>query len=286
LEIQCSLSNYREIFVNKKILLNEILNIENLDNVKIRFNIMVDDNWNPIELFKNNDIESLLNGQYWNYNKKKSYKNGQITIGLILLNKKDNLWLLFHIGKITKDLNIFNGTGYEYETLSEYDKYFGRLIVRFKNKSQNMIRKAESVISDCEVEQILPNIFNNDIFPGYDNVNISWEELSNIILKENWKTALQNQKGVYLITDISNGKMYVGSAYGENMILGRWESYVKTYHGGNVGLKKLNNEHIKQNFRYSILDIFKSTVEDKLIIARESWWKTVLHTRKFGYNEN
>ena len=286
MEIQCSLSNYREIFVNKKILLNEILNIENLDNVKIRFNIMVDDNWNPIELFKNNDIESLLNGQYWNYNKKKSYKNGQITIGLILLNKKDNLWLLFHIGKITKDLNIFNGTGYEYETLSEYDKYFGRLIVRFKNKSQNMIRKAESVISDCEVEQILPNIFNNDIFPGYDNVNISWEELSNIILKENWKTALQNQKGVYLITDISNGKMYVGSAYGENMILGRWESYVKTYHGGNVGLKKLNNEHIKQNFRYSILDIFKSTVEDKLIIARESWWKTVLHTRKFGYNEN
>jgi hypothetical protein len=56
---------------------------------------------------------------------------------------------------------------------------------------------------------------------------------------------LQNQKGVYLITDISNGKMYVGSAYGENMILGRWESYVKTYHGGNVGLKKLNDDHIK-----------------------------------------
>ena len=272
--------------MQSKILLNEILKIENLGNVKIRFNLMVDNNWNPIEFFKNNDIESLLKGQYWNYNKKKSYQNGQITIGLILLNKKDNLWLLFHIGKITKDLNIFNGVGYEYETLSKYEKYFGRLIIKFKNKSQNMIRKAESVIADCEVEQILPNIFNNDIFPGYDNVNISWEELSNIILKENWKTALQNQKGVYLITDISNGKMYVGSAYGENMILGRWESYVKTYHGGNVGLKKLNNEHIKQNFRYSILDIFKSTVEDKLIIARESWWKTVLHTRKFGYNEN
>jgi hypothetical protein len=272
--------------MKNKILLNEILNIENLDNVKVRFNIMVDDNWSPIELFKNNDIESLLRGQYWNYNKNKSYKNGQITIGLILLNKKDNLWLLFHVGKITKDLNIFNGIGYEYETLSNYEKYFGRLVIKFKNKSQNMIRKAKSVISDCEVEQILPNIFNNDIFPGYDNVNISWEELSNIISKENWKTALQNQKGVYLITDISNGKMYVGSAYGENMILGRWESYVKTYHGGNVGLKKLNNDHIKQNFRYSILDIFKSTAEDRLVIARENWWKSVLHTRKFGYNEN
>ena len=33
--------------------------------------------------------------------------------------------------------------------------------------------------------------------------------------------ALRNQKGVYLITDTSNGKMYVGSAYGDEMILNR-----------------------------------------------------------------
>jgi tRNA G10 N-methylase Trm11 len=271
--------------MKNKIVLNEILNIKDLENVKIRFILMSKNNWNPIELFKNDDIKSLLEAQYWNYSKK-AYKNGQTTIGFVRLNQKDNLWLLFHVGKIIKDLEIFNGMGYEYETLLDYKKYFGRLIIKFKNKSQNMIRKAESVISDCEVEQILPDIFNNDIFPGYENVNISWKELSNIISKENWKTALKNQKGVYLITDISNGKMYVGSAYGENMILGRWESYVKTYHGGNVGLKKLNNEHIKQNFRYSILDIFKSTVDDNIIITRESWWKTVLQTREFGYNEN
>jgi len=117
-------------------------------------------------------------------------------------------------------------------------------------------------------------------------VNISWSELSRVIIKENWKTALKNQKGVYLITDISNGKMYVGSAYGENMILGRWESYIKTYHGGNVELKKLSNNHIKTNFRYSILDIFKSTIDDTIIIARENWWKETLLSRKFGYNSN
>ena len=80
--------------------------------------------------------------------------------------------------------------------------------------------------------------------------------------------------------------MYIGSAYGENMILGRWQSYVKTGYGGNVEFKKLNFDYIKQNFRYSILDIFKSTVDDQLIIARESWWKSVLLTREFGYNKN
>ncbi len=261
-----------------RILLNEILKLDNLDNVKIRFNLMFGGNWNPIELFKNADFDTILNGHYWNYNKNKSYKNGQITIGFIRLNDKDS-WLLFHIGRITKDLNKLNGVGYEYETLSEYEKYFGRLIIKFKNKSQTMIRLANSVINECEVNQILPDTFDNDIFPGYEQVNVTWNELSRVVTKESWKTALQNQKGVYLISDITNGKMYVGSAYGENMILGRWKSYIKNGNGGNVGLKKLNFEYIKNNFKYSILDIFKSTVDDKTIIARENWWKETLQTR-------
>ena len=67
-----------------------------------------------------------------------------------------------------------------------------------------MIRNAESVMVDCEVAQILPDIFDNDIFPGYDRVNVSWKELSRVLEKDTWKTALQNQKGVYLIIDSSN----------------------------------------------------------------------------------
>ena len=243
-------------------------------------------NWNPIEIFKNNEIDTLIAGQYWNYSKNKSFKVGQITLGFIRIKSNENFWLLFHIGKITKDLNVFSGIGYEYQTLSEYEKYFGRLIIKFKNSSQNMIRKAESVINDCEVAQILPDTFDNDIFPGYDKVNISWGEMARVIEKDTWKTALQNQKGVYLITDISNGKKYVGSAYGENMILGRWKSYIKTGNGGNSGLKTVNFDDIKKNFTYSILDIYKSTTDDQIIIERENWWKVVLQSRQFGYNEN
>lgn len=266
--------------------LNDILKLENLENVKIRFNLMFGGNWNPIEMFKNNEMDDILGGHYWNYNKMKSYKNGQITVGFIRIKSNENLWLLFHIGRITKDLNIQNGIGYEYETLTKYEKYFGRIIVRFKNKSQNMVRKATSVIDDCEIAQILPDVFDNDIFPGYDKVNVSWNELSRVITKDNWKTALRNQKGVYLITDVSNGKMYVGSAYGDEMILNRWKSYVKNGNGGNKELKTLKFDHIKQNFRFSILDIFKSTTESEIIIERESWWKETLLSRRFGYNAN
>ena len=268
-----------------KIKLNDILRIENLENAKIRFNLQFGKNWNPIEIFKNGDITTMLNGHYHNYNKK-SYKVGQITIGLVPIKKKEDHWLLFHIGKVTKDLNKFNGIGYEYEDLPEYEKYVGRLIVKFKNKVQTMIRNAESVIDDCLVSQILPETFDNDLFPGYDKVNISWDELRRVIEKDNWKTALQNQKGVYLMTDISNGKKYVGSAYGQNMILGRWKSYIKNGNGDNKELKVLPFNHIKKNFKYTILDIYKSTTDDQIIIERENWWKEVLQSRKFGYNSN
>ena len=194
--------------------------------------------------------------------------------------------MLFHIGQVTKDLNILNGVGYEYQDLPEYEKYVGRLIVKFKNKAQTMIRNAESIIEDCYISQILPDTFDNDLFPGYEKVNVSWDELRRVIEKDNWKTAFQNQKGVYIMTDILNGKMYVGSTYGEHMILGRWRAYVNNGHGGNAGLKILPFNYIKHNFRYSILDIYKSTTDDQIIIDRESWWKKVLQSRKFGYNKN
>lgn len=271
---------------NHQVKLNDILQIKNLDNVKIRFNLMFDGNWNPIELFKEGKLDTILKGHYWNYNTKKSYKEGQITIGLIRIKPNEDLWLLFHVGKITKDLNKFNDVGYEYETLKEYRKYFGRVVVKYKNSSQTLVRLAHSVIDECDINQILPDIFDNDIFPGYENVNLSWGELSRVIEKSSWKTALQNQKGIYLITDTSNGKMYVGSAYGENMLLNRWQNYIKTRHGGNIQLKTLSQEHIENNFKYSILDIFKSTIDDTTIINRESWWKETLMTRVFGYNSN
>ncbi|WP_236013853.1 GIY-YIG nuclease family protein [Capnocytophaga bilenii] len=80
--------------------------------------------------------------------------------------------------------------------------------------------------------------------------------------------------------------MYVGSAYGKNMLLGRWKNYVTNGHGGNTEFKELPFEYIKQYFKYSILDIFKSTIDDQVIINRENWWKEILQTRSFGYNKN
>lgn len=274
--------------MENKILLNDLLNLKDLNNVKIKFNKENKDNddFDPIKHFKE-DMDRLLEGQFW-IGKTKRFKLGNISLGFAKLG--NDKWLLFHIGRITKVLDVNFKKGFEYDTLDEFKKYFGRLIVKFHNNSQNMVRNAEGLIQNLEVVEILPETFNDDDFPGYENINLEWSDLKRVSEKKDWKTALENQKGVYLISDIKTGKFYVGSAYGTNMILGRWRSYIKTGHGGNKELIKLvydkGFEYVKKNFKYSILDIYKSTTDDKIIIQRESFWKRVLLTREFGYNSN
>ena len=268
------------------ILINDILNLKNLENTKIRFlvpYVAPNQTVDPKKLF-NNDRKELLNWLFWNYGKKE-FKVGQTAIGFVKIEK--DKWLLFDISKINNDLNIFNGVGYEYEQIKEFEKYFGRVVIEYKNKVQTMCRKADSVIRDCKVLKILEDTFDDDnIFPGYENVSKSWKELQNILNKGAWKTALENQKGIYLITDKSNGKMYVGTATGDDMIYGRWSTYIKNGHGGNAELRTLDFSHIKDNFYYSILDIYKSNTLDEIIRERESWWKKTLQSKAFGYNKN
>jgi len=263
--------------------LNDLLQISDLSRLKIRMLTTYSNTTNPLDFFRSNNNEELMKWLIWNYSKK-SFKVGETVIGLLRL--EGDRWLLFNISKITKDLNTFSGPGFEYETVTQYKKYFGRVIVEYKNKAQTLIRKASGMLKDCTVAQIIEDKYEDEEFPGYEKVNISWAVMNRVLKKSTWKTALQNQKGVYLITDSSTGKMYVGSAYGKNMLLGRWEAYLRSGHGGNAELKELKLEYIRVNFRYSILDIFKSTVEDKFIIQRESWWKNTLMTRDHGYNKN
>lgn len=289
-----------------EIKLNDILRIENLDNVRIRLNLS-NNKWNALELYHSNPELMLIgnfhnsadrididkNGKQKDISGKIWFKENQIVIGLAQIKNDD--WLLIDISKITKSYNkVWDGktpvtlnTFYEFTKLTEFEKYFGRLVVKF-HKYQAFVTLKGNKIDNFIVKEILSNSLDQDLFPGYEDVNISWETMKRVLEKDTWITALENQKGVYLITDISNGKRYVGKASGKDMILGRWNSYIRTRHGGNVELKKLDFDHIEKNFRYSILDIYKSSTNDQIIDEREKWWKDVLLSRQeqYGYNKN
>jgi hypothetical protein len=80
-----------------------------------------------------------------------------------------------------------------------------------------------------------------------------------------------------------DGKGHVGSAYGEDNILGRWDYWVATGHGGNVLLR----ERSPENFTFSILEFVSQNLEKNEVIGLESSWKERLHTRSpFGLNDN
>ena len=71
--------------------------------------------------------------------------------------------------------------------------------------------------------------------PDWQELTLDWPQLA--LLPTAWQAALAQWRGVYLIIDQSDGKQYVGSAYGRENILQRWLGYARTGHGGNKLLK-------------------------------------------------
>ena len=50
--------------------------------------------------------------------------------------------------------------------------------------------------------------------------------------------------------------------------------------------KEKGFDYIKENFQYTILENYNSKVDDEYVLKRESYWKEVFQSRKFGYNKN
>ena len=230
--------------------------------------------------------KKFFNGQFkeWQEHQNKNNFTKKYILSLIYWGQDE--WLFAGVyEKISVRRNGKNEFFYETKISDIAAELVGRLIVGYKRGFRNSYPHLATCIDNIEILEIKREIEKN-LFPGYDKVNVSWQVLSGLINTDSWKTALENQKGVYLITNSDNGKMYIGSACGKDMLLGRWKNYIKNGHGGNVELKSLKFEYIKKYFRYSILETFKSTTDDGIILERESWWKDVLQSRKFGYNKN
>ena len=128
-------------------------------------------------------------------------------------------------------------------------------------------------------------------FKDYFDFILEFKELQEIVNNKykEWKLMLSATKGVYLISDTKTGKLYVGSAYGEEGIWGRWSNYVKTNGtGGNKQLKALvaGDKDYAFNFRFSILMLLPKTITPDQAIEKELLLKKKLGTNSFGLNNN
>ena len=113
----------------------------------------------------------------------------------------------------------------------------------------------------------------------------SLEELETLVKNDrpDWKAALENIKGIYLISDTKTGKRYVGSAYSDQGLWSRWSAYVASGHGGNVELRALIKnptlDYCRSHFRFAILEHRSSRTPDDVVLGREAFWKRILLTR-------
>lgn len=194
---------------------------------------------------------------------------------------------------------VLDGVGYNLEPLEQYSEYSKRLIVKLKKPIGRdvYLRKYSTVQNSSlapEVYELAPDT-KLGAFPGYQRLCVRHADLQRIIANSepSWKDALSSVKGVYVITDLSTGQLYVGSASGEaNGLWQRWSTYadVKNLTGGNRGFEQikqdLTGKHIIENFQYSILEIFDPKTKSDVILRREAFWKRALDTRAHGMNRN
>jgi len=99
-------------------------------------------------------------------------------------------------------------------------------------------------------------------------------------LPANWAARLREWRGVYLIVDESDGKRYVGSAYGAENLFGRWGEHVV----GEAGVTRELAKRDPLTFRFSILQLLAPDADPEEVIRLEHSWMDRLHTREFGLN--
>lgn len=194
---------------------------------------------------------------------------------------------------------VVGGSGYELEPIDKYADYIKRLIVKLDRPVGRdlYLRWYESLQSsklNPSIYELAPDTKLGS-FPGYQNLRVRHKDLQRIIANDepSWKDALSSVKGVYVITDLSSGLLYIGSASGEaSGLWQRWSGYanLKNLTGGNQELEalraRLGGAHIIENFQYTILEIFDPKTNRETVLKRESFWKLALDSRRHGLNLN
>lgn len=264
--------------------------------VKVKFNTNTGDKGLPALDFLLSDNDRWLEMNCW---KSKQANNNYSDAEYVLSFAQyypygSNYYMFGGLYKIEKIIpEVYDQIGYKLTLQNEFEEYRKRLIIKLERPVERDIynKPFENVQRDfnSEIYELIPSTRLSD-FNGFNNVLLLHKDLQIIAKYEapEWKNALENVKGIYAITDISNGKIYIGSATGEKGIWQKWRSYAIGLTGENKDFKDIIKEkgvdYIKNNFTYAILEIFDMKTKDDYIIDREYHWMKVFQTQKFGMN--
>lgn len=163
-----------------------------------------------------------------------------------------DLWLLTTIKRIInikepQNNDIWTYQCYETEEIEKYKPFFGRTYVSYHKSTQSGKYKWDTIADNLVISKIDSELYGENTFKGY-KFELTFTQLENIVKtnRKDWMDALKHIQAVYLITDKTNGKQYVGSATSKDeYLLSRWKTYIMNGHGGNKKLKQLIDEMVK-----------------------------------------
>ena len=151
----------------------------------------------------------------------------------------------------------------------------GRLVIK-SPPGRTYTRLAERL--DAEIFALLPEPVFSAPVPDWRDLVLSAAEVR--LLPASWRAWLSEWRGIYLILDETDGGRYVGSAYGEANIYGRWRAHVS----GEQGVTAELGHRKTSALRFSLLERLGPDTSMEDVVARETQWKKRLHTIEFGLN--
>lgn len=190
---------------------------------------------------------------------------------------------------IYPDMDVSNHYRYELERDARFDHLADRLVIDWGKGTRSWVQTFKP--NTKAVIEVLPLGYVRE-FPGYLDFGLSYSELRTIVANptanREWHRRLSSVAGIYLILDTRTGRQYIGSAYGDGGIIGRWGSYARTGHGGNEQLKALMVERPSacEDFQFSVLQTLPRSLTNREIIAFEQLHKLKLGSRAHGLNSN
>jgi hypothetical protein len=159
-----------------------------------------------------------------------------------------------------------------------YKKWQGKLVIEWPPPPLRWWRWAKP--NKFPIYSIREDSLLHEAMPEWNKCILSWAKFS--IIPISWREKLSGWRGIYYIYDESDRKGYVGSAYGEENIYGRW-----TFHVARGGDSVLLRDRSPRNFTFSILELVSPNMQKDDVTALETTWKDRLHTRApLGLNEN
>jgi hypothetical protein len=177
---------------------------------------------------------------------------------------------------------------YDLERDQQFDDLRDRLIIDWGPGALSWVQN----LSNKPVLEILAPGRKLPPFVDYLEFSLTYAELKDLFGNEeahrDWRIPLSAVAGVYLILAESSGELYIGSAYGESGIWGRWRNYAATGDGGNIQLRELIGANIDypERFRFSVLQILPKTMARDEVFQRETLYKQKFGTRANGLNSN